>query len=392
MSENVLAPLQVQLDWLQNSGIQIPDGDDIGGVYAWIDEAAAKPSFIYPEITGYYATLCCHLAAHQPDAGWIDRARSACDWILRVAQEEGSGAILGRKYVDDPTGAESDIYAFEHRLTLFFDAVMVGYGLCSTFDATGDQRYLDAAIRVGDTCLELFESDGGQVRHAVYDLNKQAAVPSGPRWSAHFASFEMKGVMFLESLAKQSERPEYAAMAERMLVAALETQQESGRFPTDGSQAATHLHPHCYTLEGLLWLVSNRDRRELLPHIRRGIAWAFENCLLIENRIQQWSEQPDLVIRGVRTDTVSQVFRAYHLTKMLDIDASWSWEGQLEPLYEKLSSFGTDSGATIYGEDEYGKKLSHSNSWCHMFRVEMLVYRQLRESQMAVDLSKLIIT
>ena len=41
--------------WLLSSGIQFQTGPESGAVAGWL-EANGKPSFAYPEITGYYLT------------------------------------------------------------------------------------------------------------------------------------------------------------------------------------------------------------------------------------------------------------------------------------------------------------------------------------------------
>ncbi len=62
-------PSAAELAWLARSNIQIAEGPDAGGVRAWLDETPGPPGFIYSEITGYFITLCCQLAA-QGERAW----------------------------------------------------------------------------------------------------------------------------------------------------------------------------------------------------------------------------------------------------------------------------------------------------------------------------------
>jgi hypothetical protein len=105
----------------------------------------------------------------------------------------------------------------------------------------------------------------------------------------------------------------------------------------------------------------------------------FETCLLASTPVQQWSEEPRLLIAGTRSDALSQALRAYEIIKCLDPSLSWEWEPQVPSLYARLIDFQTPEGATSYGEDETGVKRQHRNSWCHFFRMEAELFAMLRE-------------
>jgi hypothetical protein len=367
--ERTLAELAPALSWLRTSGIQRRAGDpDAGGVHAWIDEAAGTPGFLYSEITGYFMTLCVHLARLQPREDWLARATAAATWIVERAMTP-DGAVLARKYAD-AAGDRADPYSFTNRRVLFFDLAMVGYGLVLTARATGDDRWRAAARRAADFALRAFEVNGE--RFAAFDLASSTPTPHGPRWSQDFGSFQVKGAYFLSALAEDlgASGAPYRALCDRILTAALSSQRPDGRFPTDRAGDATHLHPHTYTIEGLLGLAANGGRADVLPAVGRALDWSFQTCLRPDAPMQQWAETPGKVIAGLRSDVVAQSLRAHALYRALVPDAAWPWERDLPAVWQWLDGFRLPSGGLSYGLDEHGKRSAHANAWCQMFAIE----------------------
>ena len=367
--DRTLAELAPALDWLRTSGIQRPPGDpDAGGVHAWIDEASGTPGFLYSEITGYFMTLCVHLARLQPGADWLARASAAASWIVDRAMTP-EGAVLARKYADAASD-HADPYSFTNRRVLFFDTAMVGYGLVLTARATGDERWRAAARRAADFVLRAFEVN--RERFAAFDLSTGTPTPHGPRWSQDFGSFQLKGAYFLRALADDvgAGGAPYRDLCDRILEASLSSQRPDGRFPTDRAGDATHLHPHTYTIEGLLGLAANWGRTDVLPAVARAIDWSFRTCLRPDRPMQQWADTPGKVISGLRSDVVAQSLRAQALYRCLVPGASWAWERDLPAVWQWLDQFQLPSGGLSYGLDEHGKRSTHANAWCQMFAIE----------------------
>jgi hypothetical protein len=378
------ARLMRGLDWLATSGIQRPPGaDDAGAVHAWIDGTTREPAYLYSEITGYFVTLCVQLERLLPKLGietrgaWRERAEAAAAWLVDSAQH-ASGGILSRKYLGPVDPQRIDPWSFTGGRVAFFDSAMVGFGLVQLWRLTGGQRWLEAARRIGDYLLRAHESADCTRRWAAHDVLADARVPEAERWSQHFAAYELKGAHFLMSLNDATGAGLFVGLAERTLAQALASQRPSGRFPTNQSETATHLHPHTYTIEGLLYLCAAHNRSELLDPAKRALDWTMTTCLLADRPLQQWSELPDQLIEGTRSDALAQSLRAYELIKALDPGVQWAWEGELPTLYDRVCSFETSSGATRYGRDETGDK-AHENAWCHFFRMEMELFALARQ-------------
>jgi len=357
-------------------------------VYAWLNEQTGEPAFVYSEITGYFLSLCANLHAVDPQGPWRERAVRAATWITEVAQHP-SGGVLTRKFAQGKAG--DDPFAFERGLTLFFDATMVGYGLMNTYAITHDERWLAAAKKIGDFCVERFQDPEGK-RHWAIDLHTMAALPEAARWSQHFGPFELKGAMFLHALSEATHEPRYEALTQALLKNTLAAQRPEGRFPTYYPNGeATHLHPNAYVIEGLLYLAAHAGRSDLLDPAARALDWAFRTCLVRPDRLHQWSDNPALTIRGLRSDVVAQCLRAYCIAKALKPTLHFEWETHLPELWTLLDSYLMPSGGTAYGVDETGQKLNHANAWCHFFGMEARLFRTRLENG-TLDPRALVIT
>jgi hypothetical protein len=363
--------------WLKESPIQALSGADAGGVFAWIDEATGQRPYLYSEITGYFMTLGSHLARVYPnDAGyWLERAKLAADWIMNVALRP-NGALLSRKYPDRNAGAR-DMYSFENGVSAFFDCAMVGHGLLNVYGLTNEDRHLEAAIRLADFCLKAFESQDKRIRYALYDTRHSTPMKAEPRWSACWGPFEVKSVMFFHKLYLHTNIDAYLAFVERVSADALRAQTVVGGFGTGINPNIVHLHPHNYTVEGLLYLAAHGIRKDLRKAIHRAIDFTFATCLAgAGGALQQYSDNPAMRIPGIRSDVLAQSLRTFYIASIIDPQLEWLWESDVEKHLRVMDGFTLASGGTSYGEDENGRRHLHANAWCHFFNVEMRLYRQ----------------
>jgi len=391
MSTDVLKFARPYLDWLIESDIQITDGPDTGGVRAWIDEETNEGAFIYSEITGYFITLAVHLSRYDDTRDWLGRAEQAAMWIRNVAMQE-SGAVLTRKY-DRVVSGPPDPYSFENGLTAFFDCAMVGFGLTNLYEATGNHCWLETAENLGNFCLDAFQTPGGGERFAVYDTKKGAPLPPDDRWSGHWGSFELKGAMYMDSMHRLTGDDRYRQWTEETLAQALRTQVDHGRFGTNIDLSTTHLHPHNYTLEAMLYLAGRHNREDLLPVIKNAIDFSFDYCLPIDSlHFQAWSEHDRNEIKGLRSDVLAQSLRSHVAAELLDVVTVTARPEQIHVLLQLLESYRLDSGATSYGMDEYGTKSRHANAWCHFFATELNLLRGVAASGLEWKPTEIILT
>lgn len=377
--------------WLLESGIQRLHGSDAGGVHAWIDCVTGKPAYLYSEITGYFITLACHLARVTGDTVWLSRAALAGEWIIGEAMLD-SGAILTRKYDPGDHRAQSDRYCFARKLVVFFDSAMVGYGMLKLHAETGDRQYLDAANAIGRFCITHFLSPPHLKPCPVFDLISQRHCPEEDRWSLHWGSFNLKGALFFAELADATGDRRYDAVVDVLLSHALQTQQEDGRFITTRSTTNTHLHPHHYTIEGLLYMAWKRGRTDLLWRARAAIDFAFRMCLNPPHLMVHAWPDPDHEIVRLRSDVVAQSLRCYYIAKQLDPSACWSWEEHVPQVQKVMNDFVLPDGGTSFGLTADAKLSPHANAWCHFFHVEMRLHERYAGTLGGAVLRELVIT
>jgi glycosyltransferase involved in cell wall biosynthesis len=180
----------------------------------------------YPEVTGYIIPTLwdCHHQLGRKDLA--ERAVRMADWELRIQQPEGGFA----------GGYEGD-----GSPPVVFNTGQVIRGLLRSADETGDERYLDAAVRAGRWIVANQEADGSWARanfkgmKRVYD-----SYVSAP----------------LAQLAAATGDETFAAAAIRNCEFVLSQQRPNGWFELcDNNPLYLHdplTHTICYTVDGLL--------------------------------------------------------------------------------------------------------------------------------------------
>ena len=127
--------------------------------------------YVFSEITGYLTTLMCAHYARTEDARVLESARGAAEWLLRTAHPETGGFRclwpLAPSRFDYKFG---QIYAF--------DTGVIVSGLVDVYRATGDDRYLAAAVRAGDWLLRDMRKPGGAFR-PIYEIDTGSTPESG---------------------------------------------------------------------------------------------------------------------------------------------------------------------------------------------------------------------
>jgi hypothetical protein len=108
----------------------------------------------YPETTGYIIPTFLEYASRSGDTDYLERALRMGKWELSI--QTSSGAICGRP----GTG--------EHPLV--FDTGQVIKGWLSLYRQTGEQRWLDAAMRAGSWIISSQELEGSWIRGSHKDI------------------------------------------------------------------------------------------------------------------------------------------------------------------------------------------------------------------------------
>jgi hypothetical protein len=95
-------------NWLMNSGIQIREGMQEGGICGWLNEHG-EADFVYLEATGYFLTFCTFLTrlSREFASTAMSRADRALDWLSRQLRHNhpfGSRQYLSEALTDWRSG------------------------------------------------------------------------------------------------------------------------------------------------------------------------------------------------------------------------------------------------------------------------------------------------
>lgn len=352
------------VEWMLNSGIQNTSGEHSGGFNGWYDIDKKIYPFVYSEITGYGITtlLFFNSLAHNPI--FLNRAELAAKWIIKSAMHE-CGGVKTRAYNTDP----DNLYSFENNVLFVFDNGMVLSGLVNLYNSTKKETYLNAAISIGNFLLSAQKSNG--LFYAAYDANNDIKIDNHDKWSSQSGSYHAKLAIGLVDLYNVTKNSNFLNSALGICNASIKLQEKSGRFVTQQDERSTHMHPNCYSAEGLIYTGSVIGENKFIESGLGAIKWALENqlpnggipCKFVDGKFISYE----------RSDTLAQVLRLSIYLKSIGLIGH---DEKIESLKNRLLNFqkteGDNVGGFFYGTELDGTKKNHINSWCSMFALQAL--------------------
>ncbi|MFH1420618.1 MAG: DapH/DapD/GlmU-related protein [Candidatus Aenigmatarchaeota archaeon] len=369
INENMadIDPIKSSKNWLLFSGIQniTADTRTDGGFNSWYDADTGTYPYIYSEITGYGITTLLYLYNKNKEEILLEHAKMAADWLINVAVH-ATGGVKTRfyyKYANN-SADEQNFYSFDSEIIYSFDNGMVMYALTNLYKLTGIDAYLEHAKKIANFLLGMQKSDG--LFYATYNAKTGELGDTQDKWSTQSGSYHAKVAMGLIDLYEVCGDERYLNSAIKICNAALLLQKPEGRFISFSDSGATHMHPHSYSAEGLLYAGIKLGNNEYLEAARRATEWALAMQL-------ETGGVPcivaDEVNKNERSDTLAQTLR---LAALLLSSGLINHKTKIDELRKRLLGFQHRNGGFIYGSDETGKKMNHTNSWCTMFALQAL--------------------
>ncbi len=366
VSKEQLSPARAAFAWMLHSGIQDLSSapEKKGGVNAWFDVRTQSYPFLYSEITGYAvnAYLFAHTQTGEP--AYLAAARMAADWLIRQEFPE-NGLIRTRVNHDHFRTPYFEEWVFT------FDQWIIVYGLVCLAEAAKDKTYLNHACRMADFLLKETVRPNG-LFFPVYHIGRKEPEATGDKWSRQSGGFHAKALMALDKLQELTGNPAYTAAAKKLFTATLQLQQPDGRFITQDSEGSTHLHPHLYTVEGLLQHGLFHGNNDALQAAQRGVEWALKGQRAdgtVFSFFKDGALQP-----FTRADVLAQTLRT--AVRLQQEGLLTGREESLKKLRDKLLSFqvqqGPMRGAFFYGQEQDGSIHYHLNAWVTMFAAQAL--------------------
>jgi len=183
----------------------------------------------YPETTGYIIPTMFDYARASARGELFGRAVRMADWECEVQMP--SGAVQGGTITEPPSPA-------------VFNTGQVLFGWVRAFKETGNERYLQSAVKAGDFLLSCQDADGGWRKQ----LSRFASQ------TMPFYTYNARTAWGLLQLAEASGKQGYRNAAVRNIDFALGEQLENGWFKNNclGDPSRPLLHTIAYALQGVL--------------------------------------------------------------------------------------------------------------------------------------------
>lgn len=255
------AALSKALAWHLASPIRVirPGTRANGAILHGLDSRKGEPLGVYTEITGYAISLLVFLSRIRSDAGHLEPAREAADYLIRI-QSRG-GAFPHLPDPSAPATPETPLFTF--------DTAVCATGLLRLFRAAGDGRYRDSSLAAGRWMLKMQAPDGSFFAQILE--NGSLVDPGG--FYGDRSCIHAKVAMALLDLHDATGAPEYRAAAMGVCDHTLTLQSLDGGFFSRPAGRYIFTHAHAYACEGLLYAGTLLAERRYLDAARRGIEW-----------------------------------------------------------------------------------------------------------------------
>ncbi len=216
------------------SGIQ----ESNGGVARYYRADLGRNHAVSTEITGYAASAFAWLHSLTGKEEYLAAAVRAARFLARAGWDAGARILP----------FELDPPAFSY----FFDCGIVVRGLLAAWRAAGEQEFLEAAVRIGESMAAHFTTQNAEI-HPILHLPAKSPAPRDVlRWSTCPGCYQLKSAMAWWDLSEATGDLHFRGRYEHTVEAALATHSSFLPGHPDPLKVMDRLHPFLYFLEGLL--------------------------------------------------------------------------------------------------------------------------------------------
>lgn len=261
--------------WFLASGIQ----EVSGGVARYYRQDLGRNARVSTEITGYAVSALVYLWQRTGRGEYLEAAVRAADFLV--------GTAWNRALRIYPFELAAD---GEASLAYFFDSGIIARGLAAVWRATGEARYLEAAVEGGRSMIRDFASAGGF--HPVLALPAKVPLPHEPRWSRAPGCYQLKSALAWHELSAATGEAEFAAYYDRAVAGAVATHATFVVGEPDAEKRMDRLHAYVYFLEGL---IPAAGRAECAAALRDGISSVARELRALAPRFERSDVYAQLV-------------------------------------------------------------------------------------------------
>ena len=351
-------------NWLLDSGIFVSksDNENYGGVYSYFDEEKKAFSFLYPEITGYYASTMRFLYSHDDQIDYVNRAKSSCNWLAKLF--DSNGGIIQAIYPN----AKSLPFVYS------FDTAICAKGMFDCYKISNDEKYLKYGKKFNRWIINNALNSNGTIK-PLYNLESQKFEPSTDVWYKQYGCLHIKLTMsLLSEYSITGEKPllEYAKNIANQII---NFQNDDGSIRLHLDDKVINLHTMCYALEGLLFLYYFTNNEKYLDYCMNTLQW-FDEQINSDGSIDLWFNSK---YHSKSSYPIAQIIRLKILISKINNLSKKTLPNLMNFL---ISLQATDTNSIVKGGfyEEFHKSLFSwkkrlkVNSWASMFALQALYW------------------
>jgi len=352
-------------NWLLNSGIFVsePSDPNFGGVHSFYDEKNKEFAFLYPEITGYYASTMRFLYEHEKNEKYLHYAKASCNWLIDLYEKYG-GIIQGIS----PQGiTKKYVYSF--------DTGICSKGLLDCYLISKDNKFLEYAQKLNNWILNETIEDNGIVK-PVKNLETNKFEIDDKVWYKKSGCLHIKLTIPLLQLYEITNDETSLNMAIKIANSIIHFQQSDGSILLHKNNKVINLHTLLYALEGLIYAYNVTKDKNYLNSCKKAVNWC-EKQIQSDGSIDLWFNSR---YHSKSSYPIAQLIRLKILLAKVD-------QKSLDQTIEKLQSFlltlqaqNTEKYVKGGFYEEFGKsifgwkKTFKINSWASMFSLQALFW------------------
>jgi hypothetical protein len=227
----------------------------------------------------------------------------------------------------------------EHR-TYFFDNGIIARGLIRLWKRTGEARYLETAIRCGESMRRDFVNP--RDIDPILELPSKRPVARDARWSRSSDCYQLKSAVAWLELDECASGLGFEEEYEKALKRALATHAAFFEHEPSDSRVMDRLHSYGYFLEAIL-------PRAERPEVRQALDEGIERAASILRRVRAGFERCDAIAQLLRVRLWADAAGAVPLNAQAAAEeASWAAAHQMESSDQRLDggfNFGRRDGA-----------------------------------------------
>ena len=352
-------------NWVLNSGIFVSESSDpnFGGVHSFYDEKNKEFAFLYPEITGYYASTMRFLYEHEKNEKYLHFAKASCNWLIDLYENFG-GIIQGISSQGIP---QKFVYSF--------DTGVCAKGLLDCYFITKEEKYLDNAKKLTQWILDETIKDDGFVK-PVKNLETNNFIENDKVWYKQSGCLHIKLTIPLLQLYKINNDVALIEAAKKIADSFIYYQNPDGSILLHQNSKIINIHTMFYALEGLIVAYHFIRNEKYLSCCKKAIKWC-EQKIQDDGSIDLWfnskyhSKSSYPIAQFIRLKILLAKIEGSNIDESISKLNSFLLSLQAQNNNKKINGgIYEEFSKSIFG----WKKTLKLNSWASMFSLQSLFW------------------